>query len=119
MPQVSELKGGFLSEPQGHCGCCFSDPGTFDGAQLLWDVPQVVTPLVEDGAAFESRSYGLGVESVLLDEPTAASRGLTMDQQGGWVQIKVPFGAEGGYRKVVSSRLQMESLNDSDLRNSC
>ncbi|XP_047430113.1 uncharacterized protein LOC124999307 isoform X2 [Mugil cephalus] len=78
---------------------CTLNPGSFDGAQLLWDIPQVVTSLVEDGAALESRSFRLGVEGVLLDEPTAASRGFTTVQQGGWIQIKVPFGAEGGYRK--------------------
>lgn len=59
-----------------------------------------MTPLVEEGTAFESRSLSLGVEGVLLDLHTASTRGFNLVQQGGLVQIRVPFGAEGGYRKV-------------------
>uniref|UniRef100_A0A8P4GAX4 ZP domain-containing protein n=1 Tax=Dicentrarchus labrax TaxID=13489 RepID=A0A8P4GAX4_DICLA len=38
----------------------------------------------------------------MLDKPTAAARGFSLVQQGHLIQIGVPFGAEGGYRKVVS-----------------
>lgn len=76
------------------------DFGTFDGARLLWDIPRVVTPLIGEGAGFESRSVNLGVEGLLLDEPTTAARGFSVVQQGHLIQIGVPFGAEGGYRKV-------------------
>lgn len=79
-----------------------SDSGSFDGGWLLWDVPQVVSPLVGEGAGFESRSLRLGVEGVLLDESTIAARGFSMVQRGHLIQIGVPFGAEGGYRKVHS-----------------
>uniref|UniRef100_A0A4W6EI79 ZP domain-containing protein n=1 Tax=Lates calcarifer TaxID=8187 RepID=A0A4W6EI79_LATCA len=72
---------------------------SFDGAWLLWDIPWVMTPLVERVATFESRSLGVGVEGVLLDEPTATTRGFSLVQQGRLVQIGVPFGAEGGYWK--------------------
>uniref|UniRef100_A0A3P8TN29 ZP domain-containing protein n=1 Tax=Amphiprion percula TaxID=161767 RepID=A0A3P8TN29_AMPPE len=77
------------------------DTGSFDGDRLLWDIPRVLTPLVGEGARFESRSFSLGVESVLLDEPTMTSRGFNMVQRGGMIQISVPFGAEGGYRKSL------------------
>ena len=76
------------------------DSGSFNGAQLLWDIPRVVTPLIGEGAGFESRSVSLGVEGLLLDEPTTAARGFSVVQQGHLIQIGVPFGAEGGYRKV-------------------
>uniref|UniRef100_A0A3Q3XC92 ZP domain-containing protein n=1 Tax=Mola mola TaxID=94237 RepID=A0A3Q3XC92_MOLML len=78
-----------------------SDSGSFDGGWLLWDVPQVVSPLVGEGAGFESRSLRLGVEGVLLDESTIAARGFSMVQRGHLIQIGVPFGAEGGYRKSL------------------
>ncbi|XP_028460758.1 uncharacterized protein LOC114573059 isoform X1 [Perca flavescens] len=78
---------------------CTVNSGSFDGAWLLWDVPWVVTPLVDEGAVFESRSLSLGVEGVLLDEHTATTRGFSLVQRGPLVQIGVPFGAEGGYRK--------------------
>lgn len=59
-----------------------------------------MSPLVEEGAEFQSRSYRLGVEGLLLDEPTATARGFSLIQQGDLIQIGVPFGAKGGYRKV-------------------
>ncbi|KAM8725264.1 uncharacterized protein AB9X84_002112 isoform 1-T1 [Acanthopagrus schlegelii] len=77
------------------------DSGSFNGAQLLWDIPRVVTPLIGEGAGFESRSVSLGVEGLLLDEPTTAARGFSVVQQGHLIQIGVPFGAEGGYRKSL------------------
>ncbi len=85
-----------------------SDSGSFDGSWLLWDVPWAVSPLVGEGAVFESQSLSLGVEGVLLDEPTTTARGFSLVQKGHLVQIGVPLGAEGGYRKVqsVPSKLQ-------------
>ncbi|XP_034722217.1 uncharacterized protein LOC117941262 [Etheostoma cragini] len=78
---------------------CTVNSGSYDGARLLWDIPRVVTPLVDEGALFESRTLGLGLEGVLLDEHTIVTRGFSMVQRGPLVQIGVPFGAEGGYRK--------------------
>ncbi|GLD72007.1 uncharacterized protein AKAME5_002333100 [Lates japonicus] len=80
---------------------CTVNSGSFDGAWLLWDIPWVMTPLVERVARFESRSLGVGVEGVLLDEPTATTRGFSLVQRGRLVQIGVPFGAEGGYWKSL------------------
>ena len=77
-----------------------SDSGTFDGTRLIWDVPKVMSPLVGEGVGYGSRSLSLGVEGVLLDTTTAKNRGFSLVQQGHLVQIGVPFGADGGYRKV-------------------
>jgi len=79
---------------------CASDSGSFDGIRLLWDIPEVLPPLVGEGTGFNSRSFSLGLDGTLLDEPTATSRGLSLVQQEGLVKIGIPFGAEGGYRKV-------------------
>ncbi|XP_038583056.1 uncharacterized protein LOC119909073 isoform X2 [Micropterus salmoides] len=78
---------------------CTVNLGSFDGVRLLWDVPRVLSPLVGGGAGFESRSLSVGVEGVLLDKAAAAARGFSLVQQGNLIQIGVPFGAEGGYRK--------------------
>ncbi|KAM6992351.1 uncharacterized protein LKV04_008406 [Tautogolabrus adspersus] len=80
---------------------CTLNSGSFDGSQLLWELPRVMAPLVGEGVGFESRSLGLGVEGVLLDNPTATARGFSLVQQGSLVQIRAPFGAEGGYRKSL------------------
>lgn len=98
-----------------------SDSGSFDGARLLWDVPQFVRPLVGEGAGFESRSISLGVEGLLLDESTAAARGFSVVQKRHLLQIGVPFGAEGGYRKVQSvlSKCQGQGSDGGKATNSC
>lgn len=79
---------------------CATDSGSFEGSWLLWEVPQVIGPLVGEEVSFESKSIRLGVDGVLLDESMAAARGLSVVQHGQTIQIGVPFGAEGGYRKV-------------------
>lgn len=79
---------------------CTADSGSFEGSWLLWDVPQVFAPLVGEEVGFQSKSIRLGVDGVLLDESMTAARGLTMVQHGQKIRIGVPFGAEGGYRKV-------------------
>lgn len=76
------------------------DSGLFNGTQLLWNIPQVLPALVGKGARFESQSFRLGLGGALLDEATASSKGLQVVQQEGMVKIGVPFGTEGGYRKV-------------------
>ncbi|MEQ2159122.1 hypothetical protein GOODEAATRI_019290, partial [Goodea atripinnis] len=60
----------------------------------------VLPGLVGERAEFESRSFSLGLEGFLLDEATATSRGLSLVHQEGMVKIGVPFGSEGGFRKV-------------------
>lgn len=58
----------------------------------------------------------MGVEGRLLDEPTATARGITVAQQKGRVQIRVPFGAEGGYGKVnYTTKCNMSLTLESEL----
>ncbi|KAF7231126.1 transcript variant X4 [Nothobranchius furzeri] len=80
---------------------CIVDSSSFDGTQLLWDIPQVLPTLAGEGARFESQRFSLGLDGVLLDKDAAASRGLRLAQQGGMVKIGIPFGAEGGFRKSL------------------
>lgn len=82
-----------------------ADLGSFDGHRLRWEVPRVFTPLAMEGVGFESQSFSLGVENVLLDEATMTSRGFSLVQRKGAIEMEVPFGAEGGYRKVGLSLL--------------
>lgn len=81
---------------------CTTDSGFFKNGWLLLEVPQVMSPLVGEGVGFQSNSIRLGVAGMLLEESLAAARGLGVVQHGQKIQIRVPFGAEGGYRKVCS-----------------
>ncbi|XP_075872619.1 uncharacterized protein LOC142882039 [Nelusetta ayraudi] len=75
-----------------------SDPGYFDGTQLRWNIPRVMSPLAGEGVELHSRSHRLGVDGLLLSEGDAAARGFSLGQQGELTHITVPFGAEGGFR---------------------
>ncbi|XP_061669020.1 uncharacterized protein LOC133496926 isoform X2 [Syngnathoides biaculeatus] len=78
---------------------CTVNSAFYDGARLVWDVPRVLRPLVEEGATFKSLQHSLKVGGVGLDEQSAAARGFSLVQQERLVQILIPFGAEGGYKK--------------------
>ncbi|KAJ8009235.1 hypothetical protein DPEC_G00086790 [Dallia pectoralis] len=80
---------------------CTKNPGSFDGARILWDTPKVITPLVDGNFGFESKRINVGVENQLLDEGTARARGYTLEVKGPLVQMGVPFGAKGGYTKSL------------------
>lgn len=82
-----------------------TDSGTFESGWLLWEVPQVIGPLVGEEVTFQSQSMRIGVDGGLLDEATAAARGLLVVQHGKKIQIGIPFGAEGGHRKVCVQEL--------------
>lgn len=79
-----------------------TDSGSFKDGWLLLEVPRVMSPLVGEGVGFQSNSIRLGVDGTLLEESLAEARGLRVVQHGQKIQIGVPFGAEGGYRKVCS-----------------
>lgn len=88
---------------------CVTDSGFFDGSWLLWEVPQVISPLVGEEVSFQSKSIRLGVNGVLLDNSMAAARGFNVVQHGQKIQIGVPFGAEGGYRKVCVRQVTVQT----------
>ncbi|XP_054618110.1 uncharacterized protein LOC129172433 isoform X2 [Dunckerocampus dactyliophorus] len=90
---------------------CTVNSASFDGAQLVWDVPGVLKPLLEEGVAFKHLHHSLGVGGVLMDEASIAARGFSLAQQDNLVQILVPFGAEGGYKKsLVVNNVYMEKF---------
>ncbi|XP_015251144.1 PREDICTED: uncharacterized protein LOC107098155 [Cyprinodon variegatus] len=80
---------------------CALNTGSFDGTRLLWNVPRFLPALVGEGAGLKSQSFSLGLDGSLLDEATAASKGLSLVHQEGMIEIGVPFGSEGGFRKSL------------------
>ena len=57
-------------------------------------------PMAWAGEGFESRSIAVGVEGRLVDWETTVARGWTVTHDGPVVQVGIPFGSEGGYRRV-------------------
>uniref|UniRef100_A0A8C4Z967 ZP domain-containing protein n=1 Tax=Gadus morhua TaxID=8049 RepID=A0A8C4Z967_GADMO len=80
---------------------CTVGSGSFDGSKLLLETPQVMPPMVWAGERFESRSIVLGVEGRLVDWNTTIARGWTVTQDGPVIQVGIPFGSEGGYRRSM------------------
>ncbi|XP_077409709.1 uncharacterized protein LOC144039865 [Vanacampus margaritifer] len=80
---------------------CTVNSASYDGEQLVWDVPRVLRPLLDEDAAVQSLKHRLEVAGVMLDEQSAAAKGFNLVRQEKLVQILVPFGAEGGYRESL------------------
>ncbi|XP_062341783.1 uncharacterized protein LOC134039751 [Osmerus eperlanus] len=76
---------------------CTTKKVTMDGGNLLWTVPIRLSPLVR--APFRDRGLRVGVEGRLVSNCTARQRGYIIRKQGGNIEIRIPFGAEGGYIK--------------------
>ncbi|XP_043092599.1 uncharacterized protein LOC122342663 [Puntigrus tetrazona] len=80
---------------------CTIAPSSFDGSNLHWTTPKVMSPLVQDPSGFVSRSIELGVDAQLMDETSRKAMGYTLEEDGQVVRVSVPFGAPGGYRMSV------------------
>lgn len=80
----------------------YPDEGLYDGVQLVWQTPTLLSPLVSGLSGMESSKITMGVDGQLLDEPITAERGYSLDIGDTTVQISIPFNAAGGYRKVSS-----------------
>ncbi|XP_077442883.1 uncharacterized protein LOC144064316 isoform X2 [Stigmatopora argus] len=78
---------------------CPISSGSYDGARLIWKVPRVLRPLLEEEAVLKNMRHRLEVAGQMLDEEDAAARGFELIRGEHLVQISVPFGAEGGHRR--------------------
>ncbi|KAL2082310.1 hypothetical protein ACEWY4_022128 [Coilia grayii] len=80
---------------------CTTNPGTFDGERLRWAVPRVPAPLVQEppSSASASEQIRMGVDGQLMEDDVWRARGLSLEYAGSMINISVPFGAAGGYRK--------------------
>lgn len=83
---------------------CTTSKAIIDGANILWTFPKIPFPLVHP--PFLYRGLRVGVEGDLLSNCTTQHRGYQIKQQGRNLEIRIPFGAEGGYIKshVVDGR---------------
>ncbi|XP_058870593.1 uncharacterized protein LOC117404826 [Acipenser ruthenus] len=78
---------------------CAKNPSVFDGTYLSWVTPRLITPLVLHPTKFLDKRITMGVEGRGLDEVAATSRGYQLLVNRTAVEIRIPFGAVGGYRK--------------------
>lgn len=78
----------------------FSPPGdaTADGADLLWTVPYILSPLVR--GQFRDRGLGIGVNGQTLTQSESKRRGFKISLLEGRAEIRIPVGASGGHIKV-------------------
>lgn len=78
----------------------FSPPGdaTADGADLLWTVPYILSPLVR--GQFRDRGLGIGVNGQTLTESESKQRGFKIGLLEGRAEIRIPVRASGGHIKV-------------------
>lgn len=69
-----------------------------DGSYVLWSLPRDLPPLVRP--PFVEKGLKLGVGGRYLSECVAHQRGYMIHDDNGTLEIRIPFGAEGGFLKV-------------------
>nr|AQU42893.1 zona pellucida AX [Acipenser ruthenus] len=78
---------------------CTKNNGTFDGMNLAWVSPRVLSPLVLHIEKFQDKGISMGVDGKLLDLATIRRRNYDLKVNETFIQISIPYGAEGGYLK--------------------
>ena len=73
-----------------------------DGKHILWRFPKLLSTLVQP--PFRDKGLTVGVEGRYLSDCVARQRGYDIQEQDGAVEIRIPFGAEGGYIKVLQTK---------------
>ncbi|MGH0186381.1 UNVERIFIED_CONTAM: hypothetical protein FKN15_021436 [Acipenser sinensis] len=93
----------------------FLDNGTFDGMNLAWVSPRVLSPLVLHIEKFQDKGISMGVDGKLLDLATIRRRNYDLKVNETFIQISIPYGAEGGYLKSRVINNQYNRLYAIDL----
>ncbi|MGH0184462.1 UNVERIFIED_CONTAM: hypothetical protein FKN15_015003 [Acipenser sinensis] len=89
--------------------------GTFDGMNLAWVSPRVLSPLVLHIEKFQDKGISMGVDGKLLDLATIRRRNYDLKVNETFIQISIPYGAEGGYLKSRVINNQYNRLYAIDL----
>ncbi|XP_035290132.1 uncharacterized protein LOC118236141 isoform X1 [Anguilla anguilla] len=76
---------------------CPINQAVMDDGHVLWTFPKILPPLVHAG--YSAWSASVGVEGHLLSDCVIQRRGYEIRLRDGIVEIRIPFGAEGGYVK--------------------
>ncbi|XP_010868693.2 uncharacterized protein LOC105010789 isoform X1 [Esox lucius] len=73
---------------------CTINKASMDGNNILLRFPKVLAPLILP--PLRNERLRLGVEGVVLSDCMIRQRGYDIQEQDGAVEIRIPFGAEGG-----------------------
>ncbi|XP_035531642.1 uncharacterized protein LOC118338448 [Morone saxatilis] len=77
---------------------CSMHEGSYDDSgYMLWQTPGVLYP------SLDRPQLSIGVNGELVEQPVAEERGYIVEKHNTTVQIKIPYNAEGGYRKSIVS----------------
>ncbi|KAG5284615.1 hypothetical protein AALO_G00028630 [Alosa alosa] len=76
---------------------CTTRKASLEGTHVMWSFPSVLSPLVQ--LPVTDREVRVGVEGQYLSSCLAQQWGYQIQEVNGTVEIRVPFGAEGGLLK--------------------
>nr|XP_020441542.1 uncharacterized protein LOC109951398 isoform X2 [Monopterus albus] len=105
------LQDGFL--PLDATVACALNEATADVSDLLWTVPYILSPLVH--GQFRDRGIWFGVNSQALTQSQNRDRGYRVGLQEGWVEVRIPAGAQGAHLKSGVVRGQYSWSTSVDL----
>lgn len=78
--------------------CSLSGQARMDGSDVLWSLPRDLPTLVHP--PFIEKGLKLGVGGRYLSECVAHQRGYMIHNNNRTLELRMPFGAEGGFIKV-------------------
>ncbi|XP_065140672.1 uncharacterized protein [Paramisgurnus dabryanus] len=91
---------------------CTMNQARMDGSDVLWSLPRELPGLVQ--SSFIEKSLKIGVGGRYLSECVAHQRGYVMHENNRTWEIRIPFGAEGGFIKshVIDGRYSQSYFVD-------
>ncbi|XP_056603103.1 uncharacterized protein LOC130420054 isoform X1 [Triplophysa dalaica] len=91
---------------------CSKNQAQMDGSYVLWSLPRDLLPLVHP--PFIEKGLKLGVRGRYLSECVAHQRGYMIHDNNGTLEVRIPFGAEGGFIKshVIDGRYSQSYFVD-------
>ncbi|XP_062305331.1 uncharacterized protein LOC134009721 isoform X2 [Osmerus eperlanus] len=75
--------------------CAMNEP-TVEGSHLLWSIPLFLSPLAPGGVS-KDRGIRIGLETQALSQREIKDKGFEIGLRDGMVDIRIPFGTEGGH----------------------
>ncbi|XP_011604983.2 uncharacterized protein [Takifugu rubripes] len=78
---------------------CSMHEGTYESGYLKWETPEDVDPII----LLDDAWFAFGIDGELLEKSLVEQRGYIVKMSNSILQIRIPYNAEGGWRKSLVS----------------
>ncbi|XP_049338713.1 uncharacterized protein LOC111196783 isoform X2 [Astyanax mexicanus] len=92
---------------------CTTSQGSSDGADVIWMLPWLLPPLVQ--TPLKQKSLKVAVGGYYISQCEARDRGYRIQDNNDTIEIRIPFGADGGRLKSGVTEGQYSQLYEVDV----